>query len=70
MLKLIETKSSTKDAYNLLNPEHAIYTYRLILETQNWYLSQEYNNHFLGLILNSIDSIRNESNLTYYDLNK
>ncbi|WP_155732493.1 autotransporter outer membrane beta-barrel domain-containing protein, partial [Streptobacillus moniliformis] len=42
-LKLIETKSSTKDAFTLLNPEHGIYRYRLSLENNNWYLSQEYN---------------------------
>ncbi|WP_064590093.1 autotransporter domain-containing protein [Streptobacillus moniliformis] len=69
-LKLIETKSSTKDAFTLLNPEHGIYRYRLSLENNNWYLSQEYNKPFLGLILNSIDKLRNESNLTYYDHNK
>ncbi|WP_143604310.1 autotransporter domain-containing protein, partial [Streptobacillus ratti] len=69
-LKLIETKDSTQDAFNLLNPEHGIYRYKLELENNNWYLTQNYNKSVLGIITNSMDKIRNEYNLTYHDHNK
>ncbi|WP_064615404.1 pertactin-like passenger domain-containing protein [Streptobacillus moniliformis] len=68
-LKLIETKSSTKDAFTLLNSEYGIYRYGLNLEGNDWYLSQKYNKLVLGVIANSIYKAKNEFNLKYSDHN-
>ncbi|WP_064590329.1 autotransporter domain-containing protein [Streptobacillus moniliformis] len=69
-LKLIETKSSTKDAFTLLNSEYGIYKYGLNLEGNDWYLNQTYNMPIIGIILNSTNNARNEFNLTFNDHNE
>ncbi|WP_279625221.1 pertactin-like passenger domain-containing protein, partial [Streptobacillus ratti] len=66
-LKLIETKDSTQDAFNLLNPEHGVFKYKLDLEDNNWYLTQSYNKPVIGLITNVMEKARSEFNLSYND---
>ncbi|CAM3102213.1 autotransporter domain-containing protein [Streptobacillus ratti] len=69
-LKLIETTSSTQDAFNLLNPEHGVFKYSLGLEDNKWYLKQEYNKPVIATIINSMEKARNEFNLSYNDHDK
>ncbi|WP_064614639.1 pertactin-like passenger domain-containing protein [Streptobacillus moniliformis] len=68
-LKLIETKNSTKDTFNLLNPEQGVFKYRLKLEDNKWYLHQYYNKAIIGIIANSIYKVKDDFNLTYNDHN-